>query len=88
MRIILMIDEKKSPSIVKQKVQQLKETIRASRPYATDIEVTAEEKTFSWKSPPGFGWSKTNDLKIAIHGSTKRLHAVITSGTGELYFYK
>ena len=80
--------ETSNTSQVKEKVIQVLAALRASRPYATDIEVTCEEQTFKWKAPPGFGWSKTSDVKVAISGSTKRLHVVIASGTGDLFFYK
>ncbi|HME53183.1 MAG TPA: hypothetical protein VKM55_13255 [Candidatus Lokiarchaeia archaeon] len=83
-----MQTETNGTSQVKEKVMQVLAALRTNRPYATGIEVTAEEQTFKWKAPPGFGWSKTSDPKVAIASSTKRLHVVIASGTGDLYFYK
>ncbi len=75
-------------SQVKEKVGSVLAALRAARPYATDIEVTGEKQTFTWKAPPGFGWSKTSDIKVAIAGSTKRLHVVLSTGTGDLFYYK
>lgn len=80
--------ETSNTSQVKDKVVQVLAALRTARPYATNIEVTGEEQTFTWKAPPGFGWSKTSDSKVAIASSTKRLHVVISTGTGDLYFYK
>jgi hypothetical protein len=72
----------------KQKARQLVDDLKAVRPYATDIVVTGEAQAFAWKSPPGFGWSKTSDPRVAITNATKRLHLVMSAGTGDLYFYK
>ncbi len=83
-----MLIETEVTSPVKQKVIQVQNALRAARPYATDIEVTGEEQTFKWRAPPGFGWSKTSNPKLAIASSTRRLHVVLSSGTGDLYFYK
>jgi hypothetical protein len=73
---------------VKEKIQMVVEALKAARPYATDVEVTGEDQPFNWKSPTGFGWSKTSDLKIAIAGCTKRLHVVFSTGTSNMYYYK
>ncbi len=73
---------------IKQRIIQVRDALMTARPYATDIEVTGEEQTFKWKAPPGFGWSKTSDPRVAIAGSTRRLHVVMSAGTGDLYFYK
>ncbi len=83
-----MQSEIETTNQVKQKVIQVQNALRVARPYATDIEVTGEEQTFKWKAPPGFGWSKTSDPRLAIASSTRRLHVVISYGTGDLYFYK
>ncbi len=73
---------------VKQKVIQVQNALRAARPYATDIEVTGEAQTFKWKAPPGFGWSKMSDPKLAIASVTLRLHVVLSSGTGFPFYSK
>ncbi len=83
-----MLIEPEATNPVKQRVIQVQSALRAARPYATDIEMTGEEQTFKWKAPPGFGWSKTSDPKLAIASSTRRLHVVVSAGTGDLYFYK
>jgi hypothetical protein len=75
-------------SIIKAKVMAVKETIKEFRPHAIDIEVTVETRTFSWKPPSGFGWSRTNDPRVAIHNATRRIHVVTSPGTGDLYYYK
>ncbi len=75
-------------SPVKQKLQVVLDALKVAKPYATGIDVTGEVQTFNWKSPPGFGWSKTSDLNVAISNSEKRLHVVVSTGTGDLYFYK
>jgi hypothetical protein len=74
--------------VVKAKVMAIREIMRDARPHATDIEISGEERAFSWKPPVGFGWSKTNDPKIAIHNSTRHVHVVVALGTGDLYYYK
>ena len=64
------------------------QVIREVRPHAIDLEVTAELVTVV-KAPPGFGWSKTCDAKIAIHNATKHVHIVVLPGsTSDTYFYK
>ncbi len=80
--------ELETTSQIKQRIVQVRGALMAARPYATDVEVTGEEQTFKWKAPSGFGWSKTSDPRVAIAGSTRRLHVVMSAGTGDLYFYK
>ena len=70
------------------KLMAVQSVIKELRPHLAGIEITAEERTFSWRPPFGFNWSKTIDPKVAIHGATKRLHIVVSPGTGDLYYYK
>jgi hypothetical protein len=76
------------PNPVVEKIKIAADALKVARPYATDVEVTGENQPFNWKSPPGFGWSKTSDLKVAVAGCTKRLHVVFSTGTGNMYYYK
>ena len=75
------------PPAAKVKAMAIDAMMRELRPHATDILITAEVQPFTWKAP-GLGWSKTNDIKVAIYSSTKRVHVITAPGTGDLYFYK
>jgi hypothetical protein len=75
-------------TIAKAKVMAIEAVIKELRPHLMGIEITAEE-SFSFKAPPGFNWSKTNDPKVAIHNATRRLHVITPPGSSsDVFFYK
>lgn len=75
-------------TIAKAKVMAIEAVIKEVRPHLVGIEITAEE-SYAFKAPPGFGWSKTSDPKVAIHNTTRRLHVVTSPGSSsDVFFYK
>ena len=75
-------------TIAKAKVMAIEAVFKEVRPHLVGIEITAEESHL-FKAPPGFGWSKTNDPRIAISNATRRLHVITPPGsTSDVFFYK